>query len=111
MKTVHRRGVEPGGWSAPGTRRFEELLAAVRAGAAAHDAEPAFPEGPFRSLAAAGLLSLPVPDPLHASGRRASFAEEWRVLRAVASADGSVGRILDGHFNAVERVAVLAPEP
>lgn len=111
MKTVHRRGVEPGGWSAPGTRRFEELLAAVRAGAAARDAEPAFPEGPFRSLAAAGLLSLPVPDPLHASGRRASFAEEWRVLRTVAAADGSVGRILDGHLNAVERVAVLAPEP
>jgi alkylation response protein AidB-like acyl-CoA dehydrogenase len=33
------------------------------------------------------------------------------VLRAVARADGSVGRILDGHFNGVERVALLAPEP
>jgi alkylation response protein AidB-like acyl-CoA dehydrogenase len=32
-------------------------------------------------------------------------------LRAVASADGSVGRILDGHLNGVERLAALAPEP
>ena len=33
------------------------------------------------------------------------------MLRAVARADGSVGRILDGHFNGVERVSLLAPEP
>jgi hypothetical protein len=33
------------------------------------------------------------------------------VLRAVARADGSVGRILDGHFNGVERLSLLAPEP
>src|ERR671910_820345 len=47
-----------------------------------------------------------------ASGRDAhpSFPEEWRVLRAVAGADGSVGRILDGHFNGVDRVSLLAPE-
>ena len=51
------------------------------------------------------------PDPHDGSKRRSSFAEEWRVLRAVARADGSVGRILDGHFNGVERVSVLAPEP
>ena len=51
------------------------------------------------------------PDPHDGSKRRSSFAEEWRVLRAVARADGSVGRILDGHFNGVERLSVLAPEP
>ena len=51
------------------------------------------------------------PDPHDGSKRRSSFAEEWRVLRAVARADGSVSRILDGHFNGVERVSVLAPEP
>ena len=45
------------------------------------------------------------------SERRASFAEEWDALRDVARADGSVGRILDGHFNGVERVSLLAPEP
>ena len=52
-----------------------------------------------------------VPDPSKDGGRGVPFGEEWRVLRAVARADGSVGRILDGHFNAVERVSVLAPEP
>ena len=57
------------------------------------------------------MLSLPVPERPDGAGRRASFAEEWRVLRAVSAADGSVGRILDGHFNAVERLSVLAPEP
>ena len=50
------------------------------------------------------------PDPHDGSKRRSSFAEEWRVLRAVARADGSVGRILDGHFNGVERLSVLAPD-
>ena len=33
------------------------------------------------------------------------------MLQAVARADGSVGRLLDGHFNGVERVSLLAPEP
>ena len=30
-------------------------------------------------------------------------------MRAVAQADGSVGRIVDGHYNAVERIELLAP--
>ena len=81
----------------------------IAAGAAHRDAAPAFPEGPFRDLASSGVLGMTVPEP--AGNRGVSFEEEWRVLRAVAAADGSVGRILDGHFNAVERVGVLAPEP
>ena len=32
-------------------------------------------------------------------------------MRAVAQADGSVGRIVDGHYNAVERIELLAAEP
>ena len=32
-------------------------------------------------------------------------------MRAVARADGSVGRIFEGHLNGVERIAVAAPEP
>jgi alkylation response protein AidB-like acyl-CoA dehydrogenase len=90
---------------------FDAVLAEISAGAAARDASPIFPEGPFRALAAAGLLALPVPDPIEGHERRASFAEEWRVLRAVAKADGSVGRIFDGHLNAVERLDIAAPEP
>lgn len=94
------------GWAS--SLGFDAVLAEISEGASGRDiGEPAFPEGPFRTLSAAGLLALPVP----AHGGRASFREEWRILRAVAKADGSVGRIFDGHLNGVERVALLAPEP
>lgn len=83
----------------------------ISAGADERDAHPSFPQDPFERLATTGALAIPVPAPIGRHGRRASFAEEWRVLRAVARADGSVGRILDGHFNGVERVSLLAPEP
>jgi alkylation response protein AidB-like acyl-CoA dehydrogenase len=90
---------------------IEFVLSEIASGAAERDARPTFPEGPFRELAASGILAMPAPEPDGDGKRRASFAEEWGVLRAVARADGSVGRILDGHFNGVERVSVLAPEP
>ena len=99
------------GWVSPDPDDFHAVLAKIAESAAERDVDPTFPEGPFRALSAAGLLALPAPDPLHTRGRRASFREEWRVLRAVAKADGSVGRIFDGHLNAVERLSVLAPEP
>jgi alkylation response protein AidB-like acyl-CoA dehydrogenase len=90
---------------------LQAVVAGISAGADQRDRHPSFPEQPFRQLALSGMLAIPVPDPLGAQERRVSFAEEWRVLRAVARADGSVGRILDGHFNGVERVSLLAPEP
>ena len=92
-------------------RDLEAILARISAGASGRDEHPSFPEDPFARLAPTGVLAIPVPDPIGRQGRRASFAEEWRVLRAVAGSDGSVGRILDGHFNGVERVSLLAPEP
>src|ERR671910_3275117 len=92
------------------TLDLEAILAGISAGASGRDAHPSFPEDPFARLAPSGALAIPVPDPVKKHGRRATFAEEWRVLRAVAGADGSVGRILDGHFNGVERVSLLAPE-
>ncbi|CAN5694559.1 hypothetical protein BH20ACT12_BH20ACT12_05880 [soil metagenome] len=94
-----------------GTHDLEAILASISAGAAERDSHPSFPEEPFQQLAPTGVLAIPVPDPIGLHGRRAPFAEEWRVLRAVARADGSVGRILDGHFNGVERISLLAPEP
>lgn len=90
---------------------LDGVLARISLSASERDAHPTFPEGPIRKLASTGVLAIPVPDPIGEHGRRATFAEEWRVLRAVARADGSVGRILDGHFNGVERVSLLAPEP
>ena len=94
-----------------GTLDLETILPRISAGASGRDVHPSFPEEPFVSLASTGALAIPVPDPVGGQGRRATFAEEWRVLRAVAGADGSVGRILDGHFNGVERVSLLASEP
>ena len=92
-----------------GDRALGAVLAKISAGAAGRDSGPSFPEDPFRQLALAGVLAMPVPVGEH--DRRASFVDEWRVLRAVARSDGSVGRILDGHFNGVERLSLLAPEP
>ena len=98
-------------WALPSSADFRTVLTQISKGAAERDADPAFPKQAFRALSEAGLLALPVPNPSGTRGRRTSFGEEWRILRAVAKADGSVGRIFDGHLNAVERVNVLASEP
>ncbi len=90
---------------------FQEMVSGISDEADHRDINPSFPEHPFRQLARSGVLAMPVTGSVGAQGHRASFAEEWRVLRAMASADGSVGRILDGHLNGVERVSLLAPEP
>ena len=95
----------------PVSSDFDAVLVQICEGAAVRDADPAFPHQAFRALSEAGLLALPVPNPPGTRGRRTSFGEEWRILRAVAEADGSVGRVFDGHLNAVERVSVLVPEP
>lgn len=86
-------------------RALEEMASS----AGERDREPSFPTGPMRALGAVGVLALPVPN--QNGVRRGSFSEEWRLLRAIARADASVGRIVDGHLNAVERVAALAPRP
>jgi len=80
-------------------------LEAIARGAAALDADPAFPEAAFERLAADGALALTAGD------RHPGRAREWAAVRAVARADGSVGRIFEGHLNGVERIAVAAPEP
>lgn len=89
--------------------QLNEALRRIAAGAAARDAAPAFPRDAFAALGAAGALALTTPGPDGA--RPVSFAAEWDAVRAVARADGAVGRIYDGHLNAVERLAALAPEP
>ncbi|HTI34427.1 MAG TPA: hypothetical protein VL422_12165, partial [Miltoncostaea sp.] len=96
------------GWEA-GPVALDEVLAVVAAGAAGRDAgPPEFPEGAMRLLEGAGVLAATVP----VRGRPARApGEEWSLVRRVAAADGSVARILDGHLNAVERVALLAPGP
>jgi len=79
-------------------------LSRIAAGAAERDAEPRFPADAFAVLAAERALLL-------TAEAAVTRADEWAAVRAVAAADGSVGRLYEGHLNAVERVALLAPEP
>ncbi len=88
---------------------LDEVLAGIAAGAAERDRVPAFPAEPFRALESAGVLRLTVPGD---DGRSpVSAAAEWSAVRRVSAADASVGRVLDGHFNAVERLALLLEDP
>jgi hypothetical protein len=70
-----------------------DALDAIAAEAPALDADPAFPHGAFARLRRAGALTAP-----------RSRGEEWALVRTVAKADGSVGRLLEGHLNACERL-------
>lgn len=97
---------------APEPRRTLPPLSAVlediAAGAGARDAAtpPApFPEEAIAALEDAGALRWnAIPGPA-----RPPAEPELTLVRRVAAADGSVGRILDGHLNAVERLAVQGP--
>lgn len=77
---------------------LEDALALVAAGAARRDRAPTFPSDALAALVAARATVPPE-----------TIAAEWALVRRVAAADGSVGRIFDGHLNAVERIRVAAP--
>jgi hypothetical protein len=66
------------------------------------DRDPRFPAEAFQRLAGAGVLAA-----RHDGG--SPFLDELALVREVSRADGSVGRILDGHLNAVERLLLSAP--
>ncbi len=89
----------------PRPDRLGGALAEIAAGAEALDRHPRFPAEAFVALRRAGALALTV----GAWRRTDPVAEGWETVRRVAAADASVGRILDGHLNAVERLEVAAP--
>ncbi len=86
---------------------LEQALERISAGAEARDArpDPVFPQDAIAELERQGAMAWnAIP------GRaRPPAAAELSLVQAVARADGSVGRIFDGHLNAVERLAVQAP--
>ena len=84
------------------TAAFTEALACVAQGAAARDREPhpPFPDDAIGALERAGVLAGGLP-----------FSAQLVVVRDVARADAAVARIVDGHLNAVERLAVHGEEP
>ncbi|MGI8507638.1 MAG: hypothetical protein ACR2MK_12725 [Solirubrobacteraceae bacterium] len=86
---------------------LDQALERIATDAAARDDEPrpAFPEDAIARLERAGALAFnAAPGP-----RRPPAADELGLVQRVARADGSVGRIFDGHLNAVERIAVQGP--
>jgi alkylation response protein AidB-like acyl-CoA dehydrogenase len=86
---------------------LDEALARVAAGATERDRAdaPTFSEEAIADLEAVGALAWNAQPGVD----RPPAAAELGLVRSVARADGSVGRILDGHLNAVERLAVQAP--
>lgn len=64
-----------------------------------------FPEAEIAALEQAGALAWNA----QPKSVRPPAAAELELVRQVARADGSVGRIFDGHLNAVERLLVQAP--
>jgi alkylation response protein AidB-like acyl-CoA dehydrogenase len=79
---------------------LHDVLAWIAATAGERDAEPVppFPEDAIRRLEATGAL---------AANRNP--AAELALVRRIAAADGSVGRIVDGHLNGIERLATQGP--
>jgi hypothetical protein len=87
-----------------GGGELDQALALVAARAEEYDREPRFPAESFDALAAAGTLTATVGD----ASAGAGVGLEWDIVRRTAAADAAVARILDGHFNAVERLEVAA---
>jgi alkylation response protein AidB-like acyl-CoA dehydrogenase len=88
---------------------FDAVLAQIASGAEERDREPIprFPAAAIGLLEEAGMLAWNA----QVGARRPPAGGELELVRRVARADGSVGRIFDGHLNAVERLAVQAPPP
>jgi len=86
---------------------LDGALARIEQSAAERDQAPVrrFPDEAFALLRNAGALGFNA----RPGDRRPPADLELSLVRRVAGADGSVGRIFDGHLNAVERLAVHAP--
>ncbi len=94
--------------STPAPSALETALATIATTAADRDrgvTTPPFPDDAFTLLESTGALTFNAV----AGHVRPPAADELALVRAVARADASVGRIFDGHLNAVERLAVQAP--
>jgi hypothetical protein len=83
---------------------IDGAVATIAAGAAELDRAPRFPREAFFALGDAGALAATI----GAGHGRTAVGPGWDLLRRVAAADASVGRILDGHLNAIERLEIAA---
>jgi alkylation response protein AidB-like acyl-CoA dehydrogenase len=81
---------------------FKHALGVIAGGADERDRDPRFPGEGFAALVAAGVPQLA------GERERCDLRTEVELVRAVAGVDASCARILDGHFNGVERFALNA---
>jgi len=90
-----------------GATSLDTALQAIAATAGDRDRAPLppFPENAIATLEAVGALAWNATS----GADRPPALRELDLVRAVARADASVGRIFDGHLNGVERLAVQAP--
>ncbi len=86
--------------TAPERLPFGVALLQIASRAGELDQNPRFPRENFADLAAAGIPQL--------AGAGAPLSKEIGLVRALASADASTARILDGHLNGAERVSLCA---
>jgi alkylation response protein AidB-like acyl-CoA dehydrogenase len=91
----------------PAPVTITSALRAIAAAASDRDRSmtPVFPDDAITLLQEAGALAFNAV----AGPERPPAREELELVRSVACADASVGRIFDGHLNGVERLAVQAP--
>ncbi|HEX3909621.1 MAG TPA: acyl-CoA dehydrogenase family protein [Solirubrobacteraceae bacterium] len=83
---------------------LDRALEELELHAAELDERPRFPRESFAALREAGVPQLA------ADRERCGLRTEVGLVRALASVDASVARIVDGHFNGVERLALLGEE-
>ncbi|PNY79518.1 acyl-CoA dehydrogenase family protein [Deinococcus koreensis] len=83
--------------------RFRQALETIEAEADARGADGAFPAASFAALRDAGLLTVTLPPPDGGDGLAGPGLLE--LLRSVGRASLSVGRVYEGHLNALELIA------
>jgi hypothetical protein len=99
---ARREGLDVGALPPP-EPSFALALEQIAGRARELDMSPRFPTENFEALRAAGVPQLA------AERSSCDLMLESETVRALARADASSARILDGHFNGVERLALTAP--
>ncbi|WP_254448494.1 acyl-CoA dehydrogenase family protein [Spirosoma rhododendri] len=91
----------------PGTDAFDALVDRIAAAAPDTDAEGCFPTDAFQWLTDAGLLAVTLPgEPL--DFQRGQTARLLTLLSRIGSANLAVGRVYEGHINALYLIHLYA---
>jgi len=95
------------GTAVPGSPAFDALIDRISVAAPHTDAEGSFPSDAFRWLTEAGLLTITLPgEPLDFSlGRTAQLLA---LLKRIGAANLAVGRVYEGHINALYLIHLYA---